>query len=348
MDDRDGIPRAQGGIARAAGGRSRWARRGAIGLAVLAGLIVVADLAVSIAAAHKLTIPMRRPIRPGDRPAVYGAAYEPVRFPARGDGVAIAGWFLPAVRGRGAPARAVVLVPGKDDHRASGFDSDRLGRSRTSRFTEFAVTLTRRGYDVLMIDLRGHGQSGPARYAFGRDERRDVLGAVDWLRGRTGAAPGAVGVLGISMGAAASIGAAGADPAIGAVVADSGFAEVASLADRHWKAASGLPQAVLPTTKLAARLLFGVDIDGARPVDEVRSLRTPLLLIHDHGDPFTPVEHSRRMAAAAGPNAELWDVPCAGHAEAYVVAPQMYVDRVAGFFDRHLRQVAPGGIEKLR
>jgi dipeptidyl aminopeptidase/acylaminoacyl peptidase len=304
---------------------------------MLAGLAVVADLAVSIAAAHRLTIPVRRPIRPTDAPAVYGAAYEAVSFPSRGDGVTIAGWFLPAPRDAASPRRAVVLVPGKDDHRASGFDSDRLGRSRTSRFTEFAVTLTHRGYDVLMIDLRGHGQSGPARYAFGRDERRDVLGAVDWLTRHRGVPPGAVGVLGISMGAAASIGAAGADPAIGAVVADSSFAEVSSLAARHWKAASGLPQLVLPTTKLAAKLLFGVDIDGARPVDEVRRLRTPLLLIHDRGDPFTPVAHSRALAAAAGGPAELWDVPCGGHAEAYVAAPEPYVDRVAGFFDRHLR-----------
>lgn len=335
MGDRDGIPHDPDQNTQ----RSRWGRRGMIGFTLLAGLIVVADLAVSIAAAHKLTIPFRRPIRPNDTPAVYGAPYSSVTFPARDDGVTIAGWFLPASPEAAADhsRRAVILVPGKDDNRASGFDSDRLGRSRTSRFTEFAVTLTHRGYNVLMIDLRGHGQSGPARYAFGLHERRDVLGAVDWLTTTQGIPSGGIGVLGISMGAAASIGAAGHDPAIGAVVADSGFAEVSSLAERHWKAASGLPQIVLPTTKLAAKLLFDVDLDRARPVDEVRTLRTPLLLIHDRADPFTPAFHSKRMADAAGGKAELWDVPCDGHAEAYVVAPEPYVERVAGFFDRHLR-----------
>lgn len=334
MDDRDEVSTDQNKITR----RSRWGRRGMIGLTVLAGLIVAADLAVSIAAAHKLTIPFRRPLRPNDTPAVYGAPYSSVTFPARNDGVTIAGWFLPAVAETSQDnPRAVILVPGKDDNRATGFDSDRLGLSRTSRFTEFAVTLTHRGYHVLMIELRGHGQSGPARYAFGLHERRDVLGAVDWLTTSQGIPPGSIGVLGISMGAAASIGAARRDPAIGAVVADSGFAEVSSLADRHWKAASGLPQIVLPTTKLAAKLLFDVDLDRARPVDEVRELRTPLLLIHDRDDPFTPAFHSRLMADAAQGKAELWDVPCGGHAEAYVVAPKPYVDRVAGFFDRHLR-----------
>lgn len=334
MSDRDGVPQNPSSTAR----RSRWRRRGVIGLAVLAGLIVTVDLALSIAAAHKLTIPVRRPIRPTDAPDVYDAPYSSVTFPARDDGVTIAGWFLPAATETAMDTRrAIVLVPGKDDHRASGFDSDRLGRSRTSRFTEFAVILTHRGYDVLMIDLRGHGQSGPARYAFGLRERRDVLGAVDWLTKTQGIPPGAIGVLGISMGAAASIGAASLDPAIGAVVADSGFAEVRSLAERHWKAASGLPQIVLPTTKLAAKLLFDVDLDRARPIDEVRSLRTPLLLIHDRDDPFTPAAHAHALAAASGGRAELWNVPCAGHAEAYVVAPQPYVDRVAGFFDRHLQ-----------
>ncbi len=336
MDDHDGVPRDPDHNVR----RSRWGRRGMIGLSLLAVLVVAADLAISIAAAHKLTIPVRRPIRPTDTPGIYGAPYASVAFPAREDGVTIAGWFLPAAEGAETAhdtRRAVILVPGKDDNRATGFDADRLGRSRTSRFTEFAVILTHRGYDVLMIDLRGHGQSGAARYAFGIHERRDVLGAVDWLTTTQNIPPGAIGVLGISMGAAASIGAASRDPAIGAVVADSGFAEVSSLAELHWKAASGLPQIVLPTTKLAAKLLFDVDLDRARPVDEVRDLRTPLLLIHDSADPFTPVSHSRRMAAASQGKAEFWNVPCDGHADAYVAAPQPYVDRVAGFFDRHLR-----------
>ncbi|PMP75113.1 MAG: dipeptidyl aminopeptidase, partial [Roseiflexus castenholzii] len=48
-----------------------------------------------------------------------------------------------------------------------------------------------------------------------------------------------------------------------------------------------------------------------------------------------PVENGRALAAAA-PGAEYWEVPGAGHARSYDIDPQRYVDRVTGFFERHL------------
>ena len=62
-----------------------------------------------------------------------------------------------------------------------------------------------------MIDLRGHGQSSPARMSFGLKEHRDILGAVDWLKGR-GYRPGHIGVLGQSMGGASTLYAVAAEP----------------------------------------------------------------------------------------------------------------------------------------
>jgi dipeptidyl aminopeptidase/acylaminoacyl peptidase len=309
-------------------------RRVLASLTALATILLLADAGLSILVAHKLTIPVRRPLKSTDLPP---APFDEVRFPARDDRVPISAWYLPPRTGPSAPPqRAVILVHGKDDNRASGFDSDRLGLSAHSRFTEFATKLADQGDAVLMIDLRGHGRSGPSRYTFGLTERRDVLGAVDWLRHQKGLQPGSIGVIGISMGAAASIGAAAEEPAIGAVVADSGYAEVASLAEKHWKRASGLPLFVLPTAKLAARLLYGVDLDQARPVDDLPHVDAPILLIHNQGDPVTPVDHARRLRNATHSPTDLWVVPAPGHANAYVAAPQLYLDRVTRFFDRHL------------
>ena len=134
--------------------------------------------------------------------------------------VEIAGWFIPSGRSR----RVIVLVHGKDANRTRELDRD-LSDDVPGEFPDLAVGLSRRGFAVLMIDLRGHGQSGHARFGFGHTERRDVRGAVDWLVAR-GFCPGRIGVLGISMGAAAGIGAASEDDRIGAFVADSSFAEL--------------------------------------------------------------------------------------------------------------------------
>ena len=168
-------------------------------------------------------------------PGTLGVAFEDVRFTAHGDGTEIAGWFIPSVRSR----RAVVLVHGKDANRTRELDKD-LGDDIPGEFPDLAVALSRNGFSVLMIDLRGHGQSGRARFGFGRTERLDVRGAVDRLVAR-GFRPGRIGVLGISMGAATGIGATSEDDRIGALVADSSFAELASLVETHWTSVTHLP-----------------------------------------------------------------------------------------------------------
>jgi alpha/beta superfamily hydrolase len=61
--------------------------------------------------------------------------------------------------------------------------------------------------------LRGHGQSADAPFTFGIYERRDVEGAIDWLKSQ-GFESGKIGVLGVSMGAASVIGAAAGDRAL--------------------------------------------------------------------------------------------------------------------------------------
>ena len=126
-------------------------------------------------------------------------------------------------------------------------------------FLQEAKLLHDGGYGVLMIDLRGHGQSSDARFTFGLKERSDVLGAVDWLLQR-GVAPGRIGVLGLSLGAAAAIGAAAEEPAIGALVLDSGFADINTLIGEQWEKASGLPRPFLYSALLMARIMTGVDL----------------------------------------------------------------------------------------
>jgi pimeloyl-ACP methyl ester carboxylesterase len=278
-------------------------------------------LAVSAAAALVLTTPQRTLGR--DTPAGVGLSYENVRFPARGGDVSLAGWYVPSR----AAQRALVLVHGKDSSR---------GVWVSEGWRALAPALHQRGFALLMIDMRGHGGSGDGRYSFGVNEQRDVQGAADWLKGQ-GFAPGRIGVLGLSMGAASSIMAAADDPDIGALVADSGYAEVMPLIESEWPGASGLPDAVLPGALLMSRLLLGADIADARPVDAIgRIAPRPVLLIHGDADALVPPGHAHRLRAAA-PSAELWQVPGAAHGESFRAQPEEYTRRVLEFFEQSLK-----------
>ena len=292
-------------------------------MVVIPLLCVSAYLAVGAISAETLTKP-RRDFSTGDTPSRFNLAYQDVRFPARGGDAEIAGWFIP----RDGSKRALVLVHGKDCSRTSEFHG---------KFSDLAAALQRGGFSILMIDLRGHGQSSDAHYSFGLNERRDVEGAVDWLRSQ-GFQPESVGVLGVSLGAASSIGAVADEPSIGALVEDSGFASICPIIQQQWSSASGLPDIFLPPTLFAVRLMFGYDLCASRPVDEIgRIAPRPVLIIHSTSDALVPVANAMQLKAAA-PFAETWIVTGSEHARIYNSDPATYSQKVIDFFERNLKK----------
>src|SRR5919202_143779 len=83
-------------------------------------------------------------------------------------------------------------------------------------------------------------------------------------------------------------------------------------------------------------LRAAVDLVAIPPEKAIpRIAPRPILLIHGDADTRIPLEHSRRLFAAAhNPAAELWIVPGAGHVLAFTVAPETYAARVLDFFGR--------------
>ena len=204
-------------------------------LGIILVLLVAGYLGIGAVVANEVTLPKRQ-FYP-EAAAGLGVPYQDVRFPARSDGVEIAGWYAP----RAGATRAIIIVHGKDQSRATEF----FDVSPIGRFTEMAGKVHAAGFAVLMIDLRGHGQSGPGRFSFGQFERRDVMGAADWLKTQ-GFKPGSIGALSLSLGAASSVGAAAEDTDIGAIVIDSAFAEFYPVLQSNWSTQTGMPDFLLP------------------------------------------------------------------------------------------------------
>ncbi len=111
------------------------------------------------------------------------------------DGPRLHGWFVPAPRG------TVILC-----HGDSGTPAPDL---------QYVPGFRERGYNVLLLDSRAHGQSEGRFTSLQYLERRDLAAAVRYLEGR---GIGRVGLLGFSMGAAASMSGAGDLPQVVAIV----------------------------------------------------------------------------------------------------------------------------------
>jgi uncharacterized protein len=295
---------------------------------VLFPALAAGYLGVSAYAALRMTRPERS--LKGPTPAVLGRSFEEVIFPARRDAVPIAAWYLP----REGADRALVLAHGRHGSRFVGF---------SGRWLELAEHLWKTGFSILILDLRAHGESGAARITFGLQERDDVCGAVDWLLAR-GHRPGSLGVLGVSLGGAAAIGAAAECSESGALVVDASFADIQPGILALWRQESGLPSFFWPGTRWMIRLLLGYDPCDARPEDEMAAIAPrPAMIVHGALDEVVPLEHARRLAAR-NPFAELWVVPNAAHADSYLMQPALYRERVARFFERSLPSGAASAV----
>jgi fermentation-respiration switch protein FrsA (DUF1100 family) len=187
-----------------------------------------------------------------------------------------------------------------------------------------------------MFDLRGHGESDGERISAGYHERKDLLGAIDFVKGRSFER---IGVLGFSMGAATALMTAAENTDIDGVVADSSYADLADIMAREFKARTGFPGFFLSPVLSMVKLMYGVDFKAVKPVASVPLISPrPILFIHGAEDSFIPLEHAYRLhAASLNPRDELWIAPRAEHVRAYVTHPAEYISRITAFFDEALK-----------
>jgi uncharacterized protein len=283
-------------------------------VAALAGSLTLATVA-----ARRLLRPRRR--LPQSTPTEVGLAYEEIQFHARGDALTMAAWHIPAADA----TRAVIIAHG-------------VGGCRGQEFTVSSLPLVEHlvgsGFGVLMLDLRGHGASASAPMTYGIRERRDVLGAVDWLLAH-GYAPGAIGVLGASMGGVAAMGAAGEEPAIGALISDSACADFQAMIQNHLQRRSKLPRFFIPLVLLMGRLISGEDLTRLRPAELLRRISgCPVLIIHAEGDRLVPVAHAHALAHAG--DCSLWLTQSPRHLGSFGANQHGYIQRVLAFFEETL------------
>lgn len=95
-------------------------------------------------------------------------------------------------------------------------------------FAILAFKLSLQGYHVLAYQPRGFFRSGGFIGVCGEEDWRDASAAIDWATRRTGAEPTKVGFFGDSYGAGISCMAAAHDPRVDAVVALSGWSDLAA------------------------------------------------------------------------------------------------------------------------
>jgi len=260
-----------------------------------------------------LTAPVPEPI--GDPPADIPARM--VQFPSQ-SGATIHGWFIPGTKNAG----AIILMHGVRSNRLSMLDRARF--------------LSHAGFTVLLFDFQAHGESPGEHITFGYLESRDAHAAVEFLNAN---APGErVGVIGVSMGGAATLLASPAldvDAMVLEMVYPTINEAVSNRLSMRFGSWSGMLSPVL-TLQLKPRL--GITADVLSPIDKVGGITVPKLFIAGANDQHTTLEESKRMFAAAAEPKELWIVEDASHTDLHAKKREEYEQRTLKFFKKSLSQ----------
>ncbi len=253
--------------------------------------------------------------------------YDTVSFADRTARITIAGWWMPVEGDPTAPAVVVV----------HGYTACR----RDERILLAAGMLHRHGFAVVAIDLRNHGDSGRTggRHTGGVREADDVLGAWDWLVKVRGLSPDRVGLFGISLGAASVLIAAGDEPRVAAVWADSSYGDLDE-ASRAEVDRAHLPAFLMPGGHAAARILDGPGLRSKSPLLAMDHLgRRAVYITHGTLDSRLDVHFADELIAAglaAGSTGGSWIVEGSEHADAIVDHPAEYEHRLTDFFERYI------------
>ena len=281
---------------------------------------IAAFLGISVYLGHSMTAIERVPIT--ETPSLCGLDYEEVSFSSRVDELTLYGWYLPAEDGD----EVIIMVHGAEQHRADP----------GAEMLDIACGLVGHGYNVLMFDLRGHGESDGDRMSAGYYETRDLGGAVDYV---VGLGFEDIGVLGFSMGAVTALMTAAECDDIDVIVSDSAYADLTEMIEPQFAQRTSFPAFFLRPLLFMVKMMYGIDFTAIKPIEVVAEIAPrPILFIQGELDDTVPPEHaSNLLAASNNPLNELWLLPDVGHVEAYINYPEEYMSRVTSFFDEALR-----------
>ena len=208
-----------------------------------------------------------------------------------------------------------------------GYTDNRFG---SLKYTKMYLDL---GFNMIVYDLRGHGENEPTFCTYSAREREDL--AILIRDSIVRYQPEIFGIHGESLGAATSIACLEDKPQIDFVVADCGFSDISSVLKGGVRSAH-LPEAVVSLASVCAKVRYGYSYDMMRPIDSLAENEIPILFIHGAEDSFILPEHSERMQKETKGYSELHLIPGAAHAASILTAPAEYKEIVAAFLEHIL------------
>jgi len=236
-------------------------------------------------------------------PEKFGMEYLPFRIPTT-DGESLAAWKIPA---QGTKIATVVHFHGN-------------AQNMTTHFA-YVAWLTKYGFDVIVFDYRGYGESSgtPSREGLVRDGISVLLNTDE-----TGTP---FYVLGQSLGGAVAIPAIAESPPsnLKAIAIESSFGNYRRIARKK-----------LGNLWLTWPLQYPLSLlvsSGWDPEDYANKIKIPAVVIHGDQDPVIPIDEGKTLYDALNSKPKyLWTLTGAGHTQAFQASDSPFKTKLVAFF----------------
>lgn len=203
-------------------------------------------------------------------------------------------------------------------------------------FTGLTDYYFRKGFSMLQIDARAHGESEGRYIGFGCLDRKDLLFWIDYILENIGKDV-KIYLHGISMGAATALMASGLElnSQVKGIVSDCAFTSPKEVFSHVLRTMYHLP--AFPLIQLADilnRILAGYGTDECNAKRELKNAKLPILFIHGSKDTFVPVKMCYELFDSCASEKKQLIVENAAHGESYYKDTNSYeaaLDEFYGF-----------------
>ena len=234
-------------------------------------------------------------------PGKYGFDFEEIIIPNKNN-KNLYGWWIPANHHNSENKPTIILVHGWSRN--------------VDRAMAFIKKLHPAGYNLLAFDSRCHGKSDDDKFSSMVKFMEDIRATIDYSEKLTCVDTNRIGVLGLSIGGAASIYTASLDDRIKSVVTIGAFS--------HPKKVIGLEynKHKIPNFPFVwfifkyMEFRIGAKFNDIAPSNNIDKTDARVFLIHGIDDATVPIVQADELYNAGNPdNVELWKIEGKGHSD---------------------------------
>ncbi|MFT9005127.1 MAG: alpha/beta hydrolase [Liquorilactobacillus hordei] len=196
-----------------------------------------------------------------------------------------------------------------------------------------------KGYNILLPDDRGHGESAGKYISFGWLDRLDYLKWIAKVIERVGMKSKIV-LLGVSMGAATVEMLSGENlpPQVKCLIADCGYSSIHEELTYLLKQQFHLPKyPFYPLVSTINHRRLGYYLDDISSTEQLKKNNLPIFFIHGEKDDYVPSYMALENYRATNSAKELWIVKGASHAESYWINPSEYKKHIDDYLDKYFK-----------